>query len=169
MGPRRAELGQLLFTLVQFLTDVCIISLVTVEPSYCTRHRRAFASSLTIYLNQAHLRDVLAWNPLCKNQVAPKRVILLPHLLSSRIMSLSHRVKQIENVNVPFSVIALGAFQTRFVGQAVLWLLDLQDIVSQCGVGFLLGQEVQGLVTGSTAVSVPGLPLCRLTSVAFSV
>ena len=84
-------------------------------------------------------------------------------------MSVGHHVKQIENVNVPFSVVALGDFQTRFVKQAVLWLLDLQDVVSQCGVGFLLGQEEQGLVTQSTAVSVPGVPLCRLTSVAFSV
>lgn len=73
-------------------------------------------------------------------------------------------VKLITNVNVPFSGVVLGAFGTRFVKQAVLWPPDLHE-VSQCGVGFLLGQEVQGLVTQSTAVSVPGLPLCRLTSV----
>lgn len=30
----RGELGQSLFALVQFLMDVCIINLVTVEPSY---------------------------------------------------------------------------------------------------------------------------------------
>lgn len=47
-------------------------------------------------------------------------------------------------MNVPFSGVVLGAFGTRFVKQAMLWPPDLHDEVSQCGVGFLLGQEVAG-------------------------
>lgn len=62
-----------------------------------------------------------------------------------------------------------GSFRDKVCQASGAMLPDLQDEVSQCGVGFLLGQEVQGLVTQSTAVSVPGLLLCRLTSVTFSV
>lgn len=38
---------------------------------------------------------------------------------------------------------------TRPVKQVVLWQLDLQGLVSQYGVGFLLGQEVLGSVAAA--------------------